>query len=538
MAAQPSSDGNRLPPRGDLHWQTIPRLLVDAADQWSSNPAIVDGETQLSFDDLKQAAFRSARGFLAAGIEAGDRIAIWAPNVAEWVTAALGVHCVGGVVVPLNTRFKGHEAGYVLDKSRARMLFTVNGFLDTNYVEMLRSADQLGPHSTLEQIVILRGSIPEGARSYDEFCADGETHEDAAVSARIAALTSDDLSDIMFTSGTTGHPKGVMTTHGQSLRAYTDWSRVVGLGPDDRYLVVNPFFHGFGYKAGWLASLICGATVYPHAVFDVPSVMAAVSDYRISMLPGPPALYQTILNHPDLADFDMSSLRLAVTGAAAIPVELILDMRERLHFETIVTGYGLTESSGIATMCRHDDDPETIATTSGRAIPDIEVLVVDPDGNELPRGEPGEVVVRGYTVTQGYLEDPDATAEAIDSEGWLHTGDIGVMNPRGYLDITDRLKDMFIVGGFNAYPAEIENDLLAHEAIGQVAVIGIPDERLGEVGAAFVVLRPGAALQEDELIAWCRDRIANYKVPRAVRIVDELPTNASGKVLKRELQLD
>ena len=232
----------------------------------------------------------------------------------------------------------------------------------------------------------------------------------------------------------------------------------------------------------------------------------------------------------------MSTLRLCVTGAAAIPVEMIYQMRERLGFETIVTGYGLTETSGIVTMCRHDDDPETIARTSGRAIPDIEVSVVDDDNNEVPRGEPGEVVVRGYVVMKGYLDDPEQTAETIDPDGWLHTGDIGVMDERGYVQITDRKKDMYIVGGFNAYPAEIENLMLAHPHIGGVAVVGVPDARMGEVGMAFVIPRPHTTPDPAEIIAWCREQMANYKVPRYVEVVDAFPLNPSGKVLKYELR--
>jgi acyl-CoA synthetase (AMP-forming)/AMP-acid ligase II len=328
-----------------------------------------------------------------------------------------------------------------------------------------------------------------------------------------------------------------MLEHGAVCRAYDSWSEVVGLREGDRYLIVNPYFHSFGLNAGILTCLMRGATNVPHAVFDVPSVMDRVVEERISMFPGPPAIYQSILNHPDLDSFDMSNLRLAVTGAAAIPVEMITQMRARLGFETIVTGYGLTESTGIATMCRHDDDPETIATTSGRAIPDVEVLVVDDDGNEVPRGEPGEVVIRGYNVMRGYFELPEATTEAIDAAGWLHSGDIGVMDERGYIQITDRKKDMFIVGGFNAYPAEIENLFLTHPHIGQVAVIGIPDERMGEVGMAFVVARSGAEPDADEIIAWAREHMANYKVPRRVEIVDALPMNPAGnKVDKNALR--
>jgi len=328
----------------------------------------------------------------------------------------------------------------------------------------------------------------------------------------------------------------VMETHGATLRAYQAWSDVVGLRAGDRYLIVNPFFHAFGYKAGWLAAMLTGATIHPQAVFDVDAVLERVGREQITMLPGPPTLFHTILDHPRRAEHDLSSLRLAVTGAAAIPVELILRMRDELTFETIITGYGLTESCGIATMCRFDDDPETIATTSGRAIPDVEVLVVDDKGAEVPRGEPGEVVVRGYNVMRGYLDDPSETAATIDDDGWLHTGDIGVMDERGYIRITDRTKDMFIVGGFNAYPAEIENLLLRNAAIAQVAVIGVPDERMGEVGMAFVVLRPDATTTAEEIRAWSRDVMANFKVPRAVEIVDALPLNASGKVLKTELR--
>jgi acyl-CoA synthetase (AMP-forming)/AMP-acid ligase II len=327
-----------------------------------------------------------------------------------------------------------------------------------------------------------------------------------------------------------------MVTHGQTVRVFRTWAEIVGLRRGDRYLVVNPFFHTFGYKAGFVASIVVGATVVPHAVFDVPTVLRRVGEERISMLPGPPTLYQAILDHPDRGRHDLSSLRLSVTGAAAVPVEMIRRMRNELTFRTIITGYGLTESTGTVSMCRYDDDPETIANTSGRAIPDTEVRVVDDSGKEVPRGQPGEVVVRGYHVMKGYFDEPDETAAAVDTDGWLHTGDIAVMDDRGYLRITDRKKDMFIVGGFNAYPAEIENILLGNTKIAQASVVGVPDERMGEVGVAFVIPRPGGELTPEEVIEWCRQAMANYKVPRRVEIVDSLPLNASGKVLKYELR--
>ena len=500
--------------------ETIPALLERAAVRFGSQEALVDERARTAWTDLAESAQRAARALVASGIEPGDRVAIWAPNCTEWVVAVLGIFAAGAVVIPINTRFKGAEARYVLDRGDARLLFTVSDFLDTNYVEMLLAEP---PVPALREIVDLRSD------AWSDFLARDKGDP-------LPGVHGNDLCSLLFTSGTTGRPKGAMLAHSPTVRAYDAWSTVIGLRSDDRYLVVNPFFHSFGLNVGIVACLLKGATIVPHAVFDVDQVMNRAAEERISMLPGPPTVYQSILDHPRLEEFDMSSLRLAVTGAAAVPVEMVRRMRAELGFETIVTGYGLTEATGIATMCRHDDDPETIATTSGRAIPDVEVLIVDEKGVEVPRGEPGELVVRGYNVMKGYIHDAEATAEAIDADGWLHTGDIAVMDERGYVRITDRTKDMFIVGGFNAYPAEIENALNEHPAVGQVAVVGVPDTRMGEVGYAFVVPRHNATITPDELIAWARPRLANYKVPRYVEIVDSFPLNASGKVLKFELR--
>jgi HIP---CoA ligase len=273
-------------------------------------------------------------------------------------------------------------------------------------------------------------------------------------------------------------------------------------------------------------------------VFDVVPVMERVASERITMLPGPPTVFQSILNHPDFASFDLSSLRLSVTGAAIVPVDVVRRMRDELRFETVVTGYGLTETTGTVSMCRHDDPPEVIATTVGRPLPGVRVRIVGDDGQSVAPDEPGEILVRGFNVMQEYFEDPTATKEAIDQEGWLRTGDIGILGNDGNLRITDRKKDMYIVGGFNAYPAEIEGIMVGHPQVGQVAVVGVPDERLGEVGVAFVVPRPGQALDPDELVAWCRDHMANFKVPRTIRIVDALPLNPTGKVMKFQLRAE
>ncbi|MBV9953380.1 MAG: AMP-binding protein, partial [Acidimicrobiia bacterium] len=503
--------------------RTIPQVIEEAAERFGTGEALVDGDLRLDWRQLADAADEVARALIASGVEHGDRVAIWAPNMAEWALAAMGTHRIGAVVVTINTRFKGSEALHVLRTSGARMLFTVTDFLDTDYVAMI---DAVGRPGALDEVVVLRG--PSGGDvAWTDFIARAKDVSQDDSAARAAAVEPGDMCDIIFTSGTTGAPKGAMLAHEATVRAYTAWSDVVGLQEGDRYLIINPFFHCFGLKAGILACLLKGATIIPHPVFDVPSVMKRVDEERISMLPGPPAVYQTILDHPDLDRFDLSTLRLSVTGAATVPVEMIRRMREELTFKTIVTGYGLTESTGITTMCRHDDDPEIISQTSGRAIPDVEVEVVDDEGKPVPIGEPGEVVVRGYNVMLGFVHDPEATAEAIDADGWLHTGDIGVLDARGNLRITDRKKDMFIVGGFNAYPAEIEGMMLAHPGISQVAVIGVPDSRMGEVGCAYVIPRPGAVLDPEAVTEWCRSRMANYKVPRRIEVVDAFPLNAS-----------
>jgi acyl-CoA synthetase (AMP-forming)/AMP-acid ligase II len=506
-------------------------MLDAAAERYGRLHAVEDGDVTLDFVQLRAQALRAARAFMAQGVAAGDRVAIWAPNVWEWIVAALGIQCAGGVLVPLNTRLKGGEAAGILRTSRAKRLCTVTGFLDTDYLGSL--AQQSLPE--LEGVTLLRGGAP-GAQSFGEFLAKGDAVPEAAAIARAHEVAEEDLSDMLFTSGTTGKPKGVMTAHAQNLRVFATWSSEVGLRQGDRYLIVMPFFHSFGYKAGWLSCLMRGATALPLAVFDVPDVLARIQRERISVLPGAPTVYQSLLAYPERARFDSSSLRLAVTGGAAVPEEMVRRMKSELGFASVLTAYGLTETCGTVSMCGHDDDPATIATTSGRAIPGVEVKCVREDGSEAPRGEPGEVWVRGYNVMRGYFENEEETRKAIDADGWLHTGDVAVMDARGYLRITDRLKDMFIVGGFNCYPAEIENQMYAHPAIAQVAVIGIPDERMGEVGMAFVVPLAGQAPTPESIIAWCREQMANYKVPRRVAIVDALPQNASGKVTKFALR--
>ena len=513
---------------------TAPAAFAAAVARRADHTAVVaeDGSAY-TYAELDAQRRRAARALLAMNVQAGDRVAIWAPNGIEWIVAGLAIHSVGAALVPINTRMRGAEAGYILDRSGACTLFCVGRFLEQHYPSML------APHrpAILRQVVVLADAEASDL-DWQTFLQQGNAVDDASVDARADAVQPDDCMDVLFTSGTTGLPKGVITTHAQNLRAIAAWSHCVGLSQDDRYLVVNPFFHSFGYKVGWLGGLIAGLTVLPHAVFDPHAILRRIARDRISVLPGPPTLFISLLDDPERASTDLSSLRATITGAAAIAPSLIERIRADLGFHVVLTGYGLTETCGIVSLCDAGDDADTIALTSGKAIPGIELRCVDAENRPLPAGASGEIVVRGYNVMQGYLDDDDATRESIDSEGWLHTGDIGQLDARGYLKITDRLKDMYISGGFNCYPAEIERAIAAHPAVAQVAVIGVPDARMGEVGRACIVPRPQQQIDERQLIDWCRERMANYKVPRQVVTLDALPTNPSGKVLKYQLRAD
>jgi acyl-CoA synthetase (AMP-forming)/AMP-acid ligase II len=516
---------------------SVAARTLTAAQRFDAHEAIVDGNVRITYAELGHEIVRSTRAAIASGIEPGDRAAIWAPNGHRWIIAALGILGAGGVIVPLSTRFKGAEAAYALRKAGVRALFTVNGFLDCDYPAMLADAlAQTGQTlPELRDVVVLDG--PPGPNvAWEEYLVTGDRVSEDAATGRIDRVAGDDLSDILFTSGTTGRPKGAMSTHVQILRLFEAWSEIVGLRAGDRFLIVSPFFHTFGFKAGWVVGLMQGATVVPMPVFDVARLARIVERERITFLPGPPTLLQELLQFRDRDRYDLSSLRTTVTGGADVPVELIKRLRNEMTFKTIITGYGLTETNGPASICRAGDDPGTIASFSGRAMPGTELKIIDPNGTEVPLGDLGEITYRGYNVMAGYLDDPDGTAAAVDADGWLRTGDIGLMDERGYLKVTGRIKDMYIVGGFNAYPAEIEDLLLANENIAQVAVVGVPDERLGEVGVAFVVPQAGDALTPGEVIEWARQRMSNYKVPRYVEICGGLPTNAVGKVRKDELR--
>ncbi|WP_329352646.1 FadD3 family acyl-CoA ligase [Streptomyces sp. NBC_01261] len=519
--------------RYDDEFLSIPNVIRLAGRRFGDATALIDGDRRWTFRELEEQMVDSVRAVMALGVEPGDRVGLCAPNSAEWIFAALGIHGAGATLVPLNTRFKAQEISYILRKSEAAAVFA-SPFLGNDYIGELRKADPGLP--ALQKTVSVLG--PQGAAelAWNDFLGAGEGVSASAAHESIDRLTPDDVSDVMFTSGTTGHPKGVMLTHGQSLRAYGWMAKEYAFEASDTFLVIPPFFHCFGYKAGWLASLMHGVTVIPMPVFDAGRALDLIAREKVSILLGPPTIFHDLVNHPDRTTYDLSSLRVSMTGGTTIPESLIHAMKTELSFDIVMSAYGLTESTALVTTTRVGDSEETVAHTTGSAIPGVQVRIVAADGLDVPIGLDGEILVRGYNVTRGYWDDPDATAATIDAEGWLHTGDIGRLDDDGNLAIVDRKKELYIVGGFNAYPAEIEKLLLGCENVQQVAVIGVPDERLGEVGCAFVVAPPERTPTETEVIAWARENMANFKVPRHVRLVDQLPRNASQKVLKDELR--
>ncbi len=520
--------------RAESEYRSIPRMALLNGERFADEVAVIDGDTTLTYAQVRSGMLAVGRALMAGGVRPGDRVALWAPNSAAWITTALGIHAAGAWLVPLNTRFKGTEAAYVLRRTGARAVLAANGFLGVDFLDMLRSADPSVP--ALADAVSMGGDST-GATAWDAFLARGHDVLESETMARIEAIRSEDVSDVMFTSGTTGHPKGAMLRHGTSMRCYGDlYNEGFQLSRGDRILIVTPFFHCFGYKAGWMLALMAGATSVPLAVFDAGQALRMIEEVGITHTAGAPSMFWSLLDHPDRPGRDLSSLRVTVAAAAYVPVELVERVRSDLGVTGVMSGYGLTEAHALVSYSHRGDPPDLVAATSGQVIAGTEYRIVDDDGDDVALGERGELLVRGFHLMSGYYGDPQATAAVIDGGGWLHTGDIAYADANDYIKVCDRKKDMFIVNGFNVAPAEVEGVLVEWDAVSAAAVVGVPDARRGEVGVAFVVPAAGARLTEAEVVAYARDRMANYKVPDRVELVDALPVNATGKVLKVELR--
>lgn len=511
---------------------TIPGAVAEAARRFADRPAIVEPRGTLTYAQVHEGMMQVAASLIAAGLQKGDAVGVWLPNSAEWVIAAMGVQAAGGVLVPLNTRYKATEVRHALGKTGAHFLFYTPEFVGIDYDAILAEVDL--PDLTA------RIAVPLSTDRFDlaPLTGSAQTHREhvEAAQKRLSGVTADDISDIIFTSGTTGMPKGVVTTHGQNVATYREWNRATTLGPDDRYLLIWPMSHCSGYKSGWLAAALAGAAIHPEPTMDITRLVERTKAENITFLPGPPVLFNAMLKEQREGRADFGSLRVVGTGGTAIDPNMIAAVRAELGADVVYAGYGLTESSGTVSMIFPDDPHDMVIASSGRAIAGTELEAMASDGTILPRGEEGELVTRGFHVMQAYLDDEAATREAIDTDGWLHTGDLGTVDADGFVAITGRAKEMYIVGGFNCYPAEIEAMLAAHPGVREVAVVGVPDDDMGELGKAFVVWDDAAGTPDAaELINWARGQMANYKAPKEVEFVEALPRNAMGKVEKYRL---
>lgn len=529
---------------------TLPWALRSVAEQHPQSDALVDHGTRITYSDLHARVVEAARALAALGVQPGDRVCVWGPNSWQWVVLTLAVTYQGAIFVPLNSRYTAHESLDIISRTRASALVVADGFLERAHVDELRTAaTETGSSGGAaidglpELLAIVRIDVAapasrdlSGVVEMSDLSEVGARFPVEELERRADAVTPDDVADILFTSGTTGRSKGAKSAHRQTIGVARDWAACGEVTPADRYLLVNPFFHSFGYKAGIVVCLLTGAAMLPQATFQLQETLRLITEDRATIIAGTPPIYQGVLDAPGRAELDLSSLRLAVTGGSVIPVSMVRRVQAELGFEMVLTAFGMTEAV-VVTMSRRGDSPELIAGSSGRAVGDFEVRTANPNSNApLPPGSEGEVLLRGENVMLGYLDDPAATAEAIDTDGWLRTGDVGRLDENGYLTITDRLKDMFIVGGFNVYPAEIEQTVSQLDGVAEIAVVGVPDARLHEVGKVFIVPRPGSDLTSEAVLTHCRERLANFKVPRHVEFVDALPRNASGKVLKRQLK--
>src|SRR4051794_5041413 len=481
-----------------------------------------------TYAELGEAVQRTARALLAAGIEAGDRVGIWSPNCAEWVLVQYATAKLGIILVNINPAYRTSELAYALRQSGCRMLIAATAFKSSDYVAMVEEVR--GELPALEQVVFLDG--------WEEFVARGEGVDDALVAERRQATQFDDPINIQYTSGTTGFPKGATLSHHNILNNGYFVGQGCAYDETDRVCIPVPFYHCFGMVMGNLGCVTHGATmVIPEAGFEPEAVLATVQEERCTSLYGVPTMFIAELSHPRFAEYDLSSLRTGIMAGSPCPIEVMKQVIEKMHMEEVTICYGMTETSPVSTQPAAGDSLEKRTQTVGRAHPHLEVKLVAPaTGHTVERGEPGELCTRGYSVMAGYWDEPEKTAEAIDAHGWMHTGDLATMDEDGYLNIVGRSKDMVIRGGENVYPREVEEFLHTHPAVLEASVIGVPDERYGEELMAWIRVRPGESLTEDEVRDYCSDRIAHFKRPRYVKFADEFPMTVTGKVQKYKMR--
>jgi fatty-acyl-CoA synthase len=552
-----SAEDDRLRPQGTLSFlagvtddalkfMTIPQLLDRACARHGSRTAAIfaAGNGAMSWYDLRQRSDDVAAGLLALGVGRGDRVGIWAPNRAEWLHVQFGAARIGAILVNINPAYRTAELEHALNKVGCKALVMTRRHRSSDYVAMLRAiAPEIDkdagilraaklPH--LDHVVILdEGPLPRSARSFASLTSLAGPGHRGRLAALCAALDPDDAINIQFTSGTTGSPKGATLSHFNIVNNARYTAKSMALSAEDRLCIPVPLYHCFGMVLGVLCCTAVGATmVFPGESFDAEATLSTVARYKCTALHGVPTMFKAQLEHPSFSNHDTSSLRTGIMAGAPCPIDTMRQVIDRMHMREVTIGYGMTETSPISFQSCTEDPIERRVATVGRIHPHVEVKIVDAAGNLVPVGASGELCTRGYSVMRGYWEDPERTAEAIDASGWMHSGDLAVIDNQGYCSIVGRLKDMLIRGGENVYPREIEEFLIRHPKVQAAQVFGVPDRRLGEEACAFIVLKDGQSASEEEIRTFCQGQIAHHKVPRYIRFVPEFPMTATGKPQK------
>jgi fatty-acyl-CoA synthase len=524
----------------DLMKVTVGDCLKKQAEKNKGQEAIVYSKLGIryTYQEFYELTTKVAKGLMAMGIQKGDHIAVWATNVPEWLLLQFGSARAGAVLVTVNTNYQSAELDYLLKQSDSKALFFIEEFRSTSYKKMVDSVkDRLKDFPDLKHFVQIDNNNSSAYTAFQEMVAAGEIISDEELRSRENSLHYDDVINMQYTSGTTGFPKGVMLTHSNIVNNARQIAESMNLTNEDRLCIPVPFFHCFGCVLGTMAAVSVGATMVPIVQFDPKEVLETVEKEKCTGLHGVPTMFIAELNLPEFDTYNLSTLRTGIMAGSPCPIEVMKKVIGKMGMSEITIAYGQTESSPVITQTRTDDPIERRVETVGKKHAQVEAKVVDPITNqEVRSGEQGELCTRGYHVMKGYYKMPEATKEAIDSEGWLHTGDLATVDEEGYYRITGRLKDMIIRGGENVYPREVEEFLYSHPAILDVQVIGVPDKKFGEKVAACIQLKEGLTLSSDELKSYCKGKIAHYKIPEYFLFVDEYPMTASGKIQKYKLR--
>lgn len=529
---------------------TIGHLVDYMAKENTDTEALVYPELGLryTYEEFRQVCNHTAKGLMKLGVQKGENIAVWATNVPQWVITQFGSAKMGAVLVTVNTNYKVFELEYLLKQSDSTTLLLIKGTKNSDYISMIY---ELCPElydckpgelkserlPFLKNVILIDEERQPGMFTWDDLIKMGQEVTDEELAECQASLDPDDVVNMQYTSGTTGFPKGVMLTHHNLIGNACSLSECMNFTNKDRLCIPVPFFHCFGCVLGTMTCVVSGATMVPLVIFNPVKVLEAIEQERCTAVHGVPTMFIMELEEMEKEKYDTSSLRTGIMAGSSCPIEVMKKVVEKMGMREITITYGQTEASPGITMTRTDDPLELRVATVGRVLPNVEVKIIDPDtGREVPRCVQGELCSRGYNTMKGYYKMPEATAEAIDEEGWLHTGDLAVMDEGGYCKITGRLKDMIIRGGENIYPREIEEFLYTHPKVKDVQVVGVPSKKYGEEVMAFIQIKPGQIITGDEVKEYCRDKIAHYKIPRYVEFIESYPTTASGKIQKYKLR--